>query len=185
MHPTSIFTQTLDDISNVIETPDNYGVLRSSALLRQLLVDRNRLVDVINRGVKVKILFRISDGWDTPYTKLVLEDDPVFFAVLDGLSPNAALLKGAPIKELSRDEFLSHRVVLTNGRYITVRDIIDHCANVMGGVHLGAPKQGSQKSLSNLQNITVGGAPLSIRQLLPILRVVHDALQPLYAAVNA
>ncbi len=185
MHPDLIFTQTLDDITNVIETPDSYRILRSSALLRQLLVDGNRLVDVVNRESKLKIQFRIADSWETPYTKLVLEDGPVFFAVLDGLSPDTVLSKGVPIKELSRDEFLSHRVVFTNGQYITVRDIVDHCANVMGGVHLGAPKQGSQKSLSNLQNITIGGASISIRQLLPVLRIVRVALQPLYVVLKA
>jgi hypothetical protein len=183
MHPSELFVHTVNEIGEVIETPTNYSILRSSALLRQLLVDGNRLVDVANREPKLKMTYVIADSWETPYVKFVLESGAVFYAVLDGLSPETAAIK-APIRELSRDQFLSHRVVLTKGKYITVRDIIDHCANVMGGVHFGSPKDESQVSLSELQSFMVGGAQIGTRQLLPILRIVHNALQPLCEALK-
>jgi len=183
MHPSNLLVHTIDEIGEVIRAPTNYSILRSSALLRQLLVDGNRLVDVVNREPKLKISYIISDTWDTPFAKLVLEDGPIFYATLDGLSPETVLIK-APTKELSRDTFLSHRVVLAHGKYITVRDIIDHCANVMGGVHYGTPRGEPQVSLSNLESINVGGSQVGIRQLVSILRVVYAALKPLSDAVR-
>lgn len=178
MGPIYLFCRTVEDINRAIETPDSYEVLRASALLRQLLIDGNRLVDIVNREARKKIQFEIADSWNTPYTKMVLEHGASFLAVLDGLSPERMILK-APLKRLNRDQFLSHRVVFTQGAFVTVRDIIDHCSNVIGGVHIGAPRTESQKQLSDLQGIEVGGASISIRQLLPILLVVRKALEPL------
>jgi hypothetical protein len=99
MNPVFLFCRTVEDIGNIIEKPDNYEILRSSALLRQLLVDGNRLVDVVNRQARVKIQFEIADSWETPYTKMVLEHGASFLAVLDGLSPETMLVK-APCKKV-------------------------------------------------------------------------------------
>jgi len=85
MHLNELFVHTINEIGQVIEAPTNYRILRSSALLRQLLVDGNRLVDVVNRDLKLQISYTVSDIWETPYAKLVLEDGPTFYATLDGL----------------------------------------------------------------------------------------------------
>ncbi|MEW4983853.1 MAG: hypothetical protein AB1Y31_11755 [Cycloclasticus sp.] len=183
MNPNKLFCRTIDDIKNVIDTPDDYEILRSSALLRQLLIDGNRLTDVVNKEIRQKIVFRIVDHWETEYTKLVLSHKPSFYAVLDGLTPDVMPNK-IQIVELSRDKFFSHKVILTDGKLISIRDIIDHCSNVLGGVHLGDPRSKSQEALSNLHSIKVGGATVSLRQLLPILQVVYKALLPLREALR-
>ena len=118
------------------------------------------------------------DAWESEFTKAVLRLGPAFLAVLDGLSPETSMRR-LPIKCCSRDQFLAYRVIYSNDRYFTIRDIIDHCANVLGGVHLGEPKTDTQKGLSELEFLEIGGGHVSIRQLVPILRIVRNALRPL------
>jgi hypothetical protein len=178
MDSNTLYCRTIGDIRSVIEKPDDYEVLRASALLRQLLLDENRLVDDVNRQHRVKLRFKVADSWDTPYAKVVLEDDPTFYSVLDGLYPGTTPIK-APIKRLNRDQFLGYAVVFVKGSFYTVRDIIDHCANVLGGVHFGPARGESQETLSKLRNIRVDGSSVSGRQLLSILKVVREGLEPL------
>jgi len=178
MNPEQLFCRTIDDIKDVIDAPDDYEILRSSALLRQLLVDSNRLTDVVNRKARKKIVFGVIDNWKTEYTQLILPLQPSFYAVFDGLNPEM-MPAGVSPTYLSRDQFFSHKVVFTNNEFFSIRDIIDHCSNVLGGVHLGEPRSESQETLSGLHSIKVGGATVSIRQLLPILQVSYRALLPL------
>jgi hypothetical protein len=51
-------------------------------------------------------------------------------------------------------------------------------------VHLGAPKSDAQRVLEETKNIIVGDAPVSLRQLVPILKIVHKALLPLVNIVK-
>jgi hypothetical protein len=182
MNKEQLFCHTLDDIADVIANPTDYEVLRSSALLRQLLLDGGCLVDLVNRAHKLKVEFEISDGWATEYNKAILNLNPSILLVLDGLSPDTQLLK-APNAKLRKDDFLAYRLALINGTYISVRDIIDHCSNVMGGVHAGSPRSESQKAISSADFMRIGGGAISIKQLMPILRVVHKALDPLKVRV--
>jgi hypothetical protein len=183
MNPEQLFCRTIDDIKGVIDNPDDYEILRSSALLRQLLIDGNRLTDVVNKKVRKKIVFEVIDSWESEYTQLILSHKPSFYAVLDGLNPSTISAGVNPVY-LSRDKFFSHKVIFTDNKFISIRDIIDHCSNVLGGVHLGEPRSESQEALSGLHAIKIGGATVSIRQLLPILQITYQALLPLREALR-
>ena len=183
MNAGHLFLKAAEEIDEAASSNDPYRILRASALLRQLLLDNNRLIDVVNRPYKLKIGFMIADSWGSAHTKLVMELKPAFYSILDGLDPDTAIVKRDVI-EIGRDQFLSHNVLFCAGSHISVRDCIDHCANVMGGVHFGEAKSDSQKTLSGLQNIQIGGTYVSIRQLVPILRIVSKAIQPLRKKVE-
>ena len=183
MNPDYLFCRTLDDIDSVIAAPDNYEIIRASGQLRQLLIDGNRLIDVVNKPHRLKILYEVSDGWDGPYAKAIIGLNPSMYAVLDGLCPELSSLNN-PTRQLKRGEFLKFRAVLVQGHYVTIHDIICHCAHVMGGVHFGSAKTDGEMALSTTAGIQVGGAPISVRQLLSILRVVRKALIPLEQEVR-
>lgn len=184
LDPDILFLRTVDECRQVLTAPDDYSILRSTALLRQLLLDGNRLIDVVNRSRRERVRFLVCDGWDTPYAKEVLSDNPLVFAVADGLHPERNLLPGVPQREFNRDRFLKFPVVYASGNYYTVGDIITHCANVLGGVHVGSPKTNEEEQLSALQQFQIGKSPLSLRQLLPILHVVVDSLEALYQRIS-
>src|SRR5689334_21901154 len=125
-------------------------------------MDGNCLLYVVNRDVRQKELFEVADLWETPYTKVVLEDGPTVYAVLDGISPEKPL-REAPIKDLTLDQFLAFRVLYANGSYFTVHDVIDCCAHVLGGVHLGEPRTPHQTVLTDLQRIQFNGMTINVR----------------------
>lgn len=183
MHPDQLFIKTLDDINRTIDTGDEYEILRSTALLRQMLLDGRRLVDEVNRKYRMKIKYLVADGWKTPYAKRVMEMNPSFFAILDGLYPGDALLQ-KPVRTLKRDEFLGYRVCYSEGSYLTVSDLVSHCANVLGGVHVGKARTQEEERLSALQDFRFGGAPYNLRQIMPLLKIVRDALDPLRERID-
>ncbi len=83
------------------------------------------------------------------------------------------------IDKLNKTEFLQFKVIYYQGEYVSILELIRHCAHVLGGVHLGKPKSKKDESLSELQTIQINGATINILQLLPIVRVVVDALEEL------
>jgi hypothetical protein len=184
MDPDRLFLFTVDECRQVFGAPNDYSILRSTALLRQLLLDGNSLVDVVNRERRERILFTISDGWATEYASTVMEDQPSLFCVADGLHPDSTPIIDAKIVKLKRDQFLKYNLVYSNGSFHNVGEIVSHCANVLGGVHIGSPRTPEEHSLSAAQQFQIGGLPLSLRQVVPLLRVVADALDPLYQRIR-
>jgi hypothetical protein len=114
--------------------------------------------------------------------------NPSFFGVLDGIDPSDNSKKPpqirAPVIELKRDQFLKYDLLFIQGKYFDVQDLILHCANVLGGVHVGEPKNSEEEQLSALQSFRSGGLPVNLRQIQPVHRVVLDALSPLRSAVQ-
>jgi hypothetical protein len=73
-------------------------MLRSAALLRQLLLDESPLVHQINRGRHLRFVFRVNVR--EPIWKRAGTDPPVFWSRHDGLDPETALVS-AEIAESS------------------------------------------------------------------------------------
>ena len=55
-----LFLYTLHDLERRTAATDEYEVLISPALLRKLLLDKERLMDQVNRGHRLDLRFRIS-----------------------------------------------------------------------------------------------------------------------------
>lgn len=181
MHSDWLFVNVMNDLQGVIDAPDNYKILKAAAEVRQLLMDGDRLAHIVNREYRVPLEFEICDDWETDFLKM-LSQSVDFLTVLDGIYPESNLMKTTPVK-VSFDRFLSHRVILFQGQYITVADVIRNLANVRGGVHLGTAKKEPDKAFEGMNMFRIGDAEVAIAQFLPIIRVVVKALSPLKQAV--
>jgi len=178
-----LFIKTLDEIKETTISPEAYGVLRSTALLRQMLIDGNRLVDVVNQKRRLKLRFTLSDEWESKLNNVALKTGAIFVGVLDGICPEFKS-EETPLLNLSISQFLTFRVIFIRGHFITVHEIIDHCAHVIGGVHIGSPKTEKEALLSNMHDFMIGDLTINLKQVIPILRIVHKGLEPLYNQIK-
>jgi hypothetical protein len=55
-----LLLNTLDDLKGRVDKGDNYNLIRAAGLIRQLLIDENPLIDLVNKNYKLKILFRVQ-----------------------------------------------------------------------------------------------------------------------------
>lgn len=179
-----MFVQTFDWLAEIGSRapPDEYELVVASGRLRLLLLDARRLVDQVNASRRLDIRYRILRHGDGPPLQHLLR----FWAVPDGLSPALAPPgHNIPIEDVKLATFLRERVIIYEGEHVSVRDLIDHVANVAGGVHAGKPRDPRDLKLEALaEEIVVHGMSVAIRCLRGIVIVVVDALRPLRAAVG-
>lgn len=180
MNADQLFLATLDDVRARLASPSEYGLLRMSALLRQLLLDAHPLVDAVNSERRLKITYEVMTA--DRYVDVIMEDRPIFWSTEDGLDPATAAF-GQPVT-LRRDAFLARRVMFVDGHAVTVRDVIAQLAHVEGGVHAGSPESAKQEALQQAARVFgIGGLPAGWRLLAAIARVVLRSLEPLEAEV--
>lgn len=60
MESARLFLKSLDELRRIVGAPNEYGVLRSAAVLRLLLLDSRRLVDEVNREQRLRAHRRIE-----------------------------------------------------------------------------------------------------------------------------
>jgi hypothetical protein len=186
MNVDQLFLDTLSDLEGRLHTteqsPSDYQVVKASALLRQLLVDQQNLVDQVNRTRRLKIRYRASDR------KPPADPAPTFWTVQDGFDPETALRR-SPILEVNRDGLLKCVVATLQAsagesKSVTVYDLIQYLAHVEGGVHAGQPKTPMENELRVWnQFVSIGGRPSMVRSLFAVGRVVVKGLEPLRAAI--
>jgi hypothetical protein len=182
VEPERLFLATCTDLEGRITHLDEYGLLRAAGLLRQLLLDETRLIDVVNRKFRIKVAFLVMDRRSN--MEMVAADGAEFYSVEDGLDPSTAR-PGTTI-ELTRDQLLKWKVMFVSGHYVTVHDLIDQLAHIEGGVHSGSPKTDKEKSLVQAAGMFgIGGLPAGIRMVAAIGRVVVSGLAPLRNRVQA
>lgn len=149
-----------------------------------LLLDAQRLVDQVNRAYKFDIRYRIVRTGPP----MLPGGGPDFWTVGDGLAPK--LMEDFPlplhIESVGLEAFLHERVMIYAGEDVTVRDLIDHVANVVGGVHAGKAREVRDLKLNELAEETaLGGMDAPIFVLRAIVLVVAEALRPLRDAIEA
>jgi hypothetical protein len=181
----ALFLHTLAEIEEAGVSRADFKILRASASLRQLLLDGTPLVDAVNRELRIKFRFEVDDCFGDPaLQKLIKETCPIFYATLDALDPDFPPRRYVTRKTLTKDQLLSQRVILFKENYYTVHEVIDQCAHVLGGVHLGEPKTPSQFGLDQAsKELPFTGFSIPIQQLISILRVVAKGLEPLKTAL--
>ena len=171
-----LLLDSLAELRRIVGAPNEYGVLRSAAVLRLLLLDSPRLVDEVNREKRLRIVFRVVTMDN--YIQMLLDDGALFYSTEDGLDPDTAPF--GVVAELNRDQFLKHRVMVVQGHVVTVHDLIDQLAHIEGGVHVGTPKTTKQAALSDAARLFgIGGLPAGIRMMAAVCRVVLRGLEPL------
>jgi len=176
VEPDKLFVEILQDIEMRIGNLDEYGMLRTAALLRQLLLDEPRLIDKVNQQYRLKIGFIVGDR--RAYMQMTIGDGAVLYSVEDGLDPERG--RPGPTVVLNRDQFLRWPVMFVDGHYVTIHELIDQLAHIEGGVHSGEPRTAKEQALVEAsRTLGVGGLPAGIRMIAAIARVALVGLQPL------
>jgi hypothetical protein len=180
-----LFLRTVADLENRVQLRDPYEILRSSLLIRQLVLDGGKsLADQVNRRLRLpSLVFRIRPAELLPLPAEVLQT--MTHLVPDGIDPEAAPgTRG--VVDLARDQFLKASVGSVQGNTLTVQAVIDHAAHVLGGVHAEPPSSADkQTALAALSaGLRVGGIDPSLFILRPIGRIVVRAMAPLRAALS-
>ena len=170
--PYGLFLRICSDLDGVPSSGDSYVVLQATKHLRQLLLDG--FLDEVNREFRLKIWFVTR-----PVDEIASIVRPnVVAGMANNLLPDPEVSTGR--SQMNRDKFLALEVLCVNGRPCTVRDIIDHGANSMGGVHYNAPRSDEQRAVESVGAIMSAGAmPANLMQLRSIVSVVLEALRPL------
>jgi hypothetical protein len=77
-------------------------------------------------------------------------------------------------------------VLKLGDQILTIRDVIDIAANILGGVHKDEPNTAKARAISEFSRVvSVGGRSIAAAQLKPIALVVLDGLVPLEASIGA
>jgi hypothetical protein len=177
-----LFVQTVDWLDQVArrQPPDEHELLLASGRLRMLLLDAQRLTDQVNKTYSFDIRYRIVRA-RAPVNAAHLE----FWARTDGIAPAERLADAEPrLQEVPVQTFLHELVMIYRGEKVTVRDLIDHLANVVGGVHAGKAREERDLKLNQLaESLSLGGMSPGIRAVRGIVVVVAEALKPLRDAI--
>jgi len=173
MHHDELFLRTVDDLSKKINLGTAYDWLRSSALIRQLLLDgSNSLVDRVNREHRLTLTFNV------PVISGSVDEHTMFYMAGD------ALLGVDPRIDVDLPRFLQTRLIFKTGAWFTAHDIVDTVGHALGGVHLGRPEGDSQEALAVLDaSLHVLGAGAATAQMKGIGHITIVGLKPLVAVV--
>ena len=119
MKPEDLLLRRLDELHQLINSSDEYEVLRASATIRQLFLDRTSLVDVVNRTYQRKLLFTVGEH---VFPRAPNLPDPDVWCVVDSIDPRRAP-PGVPRISKSRKQFFSIPVGVVRGEEYTIKDV--------------------------------------------------------------
>jgi hypothetical protein len=178
-----LFLSTVDDLANRLAPgADEYTLLRSAGLLRQLLTDERALAPAIASRHKVKLSFVVNA---TPPPWEIVPGLPPFqfWSLNDGLTPTGAASPRPAQVDLAG--LLGTRVMVVNGHDVTVKDIIRYVAHVEGAVHAGVPKGDVERALAEVSSdLEVAGYSATVAAVRGIGEVVLSGLQPLRSPLS-
>jgi hypothetical protein len=159
-----LFLNMLDDIRAKMNGGE-YQLIKVCGLLRQLICDKNRLLDIVNADYKLKIRFKVQDK--TPPDNYVF----VYFTDISYLEEKT--------KQVNIDELLALRIFTFIDMNFTVRDAIRSGANVQGGVHAGLGDSDEETVFSVLDDKIFKTQDLGKKSIKAICSVVLSGLKPL------
>jgi hypothetical protein len=136
------------------------------------------VVDKVNRDRRVPLEFRTSLPQQR---KNDVNPRSCWLSFrMDGIDPDVSLADDVVVASLTRDKFLAVEIMIVEGRSITIKDLIRHCANQKGAVHSQEPKSDKDKVLARVGSaLRFGDVDASTRALVPIGMVTLKALRPL------
>ena len=186
MELVNFYLKTLEDLKLKIASGDTFQLIKSSATLRQLLIDDYPLICKVKKetGFAESFKFKVID-----YQPPKISYDADFYEL--PLSPK--LSRPLPTEEINLENFLKKPVFMINGRIFTVRETIKYIAHAEGGIHLNPQKTKQDLGLSSEEiekisllqnNIKIGGVEPISRQILKIGQIIIDTLEPMTGFVN-
>lgn len=153
-----------------------YHVIRSAALLRQLLIDARPepLVEAVSRQCGRIVVYQVV-GWPMAMGTVADARFGPGHRLPDDWSDR--ILES---RDLSRLELMDAVVLIWNNYGITASDLIKYVAYVEGGVHRGIPRGDLSEALAEMSDkIYLPTHPLAQTGLLEIGRVVLKGLRPI------
>lgn len=166
MNHNRLFEQALHELQALIASEAEYDIVSSSRLLRQLLLDGDALVHIVNRELRSSPVFRVrvpsgsndEANWIDPVLSPGIDDEYL---------------------KLDLRRFLNHQVGISDGRPVTVRHLIKYAAIVLGGVHFKAVPGDDLESVARHHvNKNDRGLSLALQALRQVGAVARDALVP-------
>src|ERR1700686_26238 len=95
-----LFLQRCGQLTALLQSDSEIDLLDIGAILRQLLLDKNKLMDAANKeGIKPKFHVGLSVYGPNEHA------DKTFWSMIDGIDPEVRR-PGAPSAHFGRDEFL-------------------------------------------------------------------------------
>jgi hypothetical protein len=183
MEPESLFLHTLADLRRLIGIGDEYSGLQASRILRHLFLDGNPLIDQANRTTRLAIKYTIGSWIEQKIIDALSPYPIIFISHLHTIyPPDIAVFPSWPFKpkSITRDQLLKTPIVYAVGKLITIRQMIQHAAHVLGGVHSGKATNEDEAALDKVYDaLRTNPQPASLLHLFPLCRVVLDGLGPL------
>jgi hypothetical protein len=179
MHPDpkDLIEHRLATLEAFIATPRKLVVFDAAATIRQLLIDENRLVDVVNREHRIRLKFEVN-RIPAHFTEKMEEEHRVLH-LGPALSPGRSNL-GAGTVLLNRDAFFREPVLLTAWEKVTVLEFVLFAANRAGGVHFDTtPDDTTVRLNALLRAIESDDYPVFGNTMVSIADIVVRSLRPL------
>ena len=159
-----LFLNKLDDIRAKMNG-DDYELIMVCGILRQLLCDKNRLLDIVNSVDKLKIRFTVNDK---------IPPDNYLFVYYTDIS-----YLEEQTKQVTIDDLLDTRIFTFIDINFTVKDVIRSGANVQGGIHAGVGENDAETIFSVLDDKVFKAQGLGKKSIKAICSVVLLGLKPL------
>lgn len=157
--------------------------MKSSGLIRQLLIDGNSLVDQINKKYKIKIQYRVQKRFEFPESEAL--PDGIMPKVLYGMNFILPDETSSSVEMLNIKEFLKYEVLHYGDENFSILDIIKICANKYGGIHIENIKKPKEKSLDVLHKHFSFNNSSSILQAMHSISIIClNSLEPLADAIK-
>jgi hypothetical protein len=186
MQADRLFLRTLEDLDRRTTVADEYEALLAAGLLRKLLLDETPLVHQVNRYRRERIRFRVNG--ETPLERIMLGDNPVFWAIGDAIDPDAfSSFPGASAPmDAKLDQFLARTVMFARGERLSVGDLIKQVAHIDGAVHKGNPTNAREELIDEISHFMFfRNLPGTVHHVQLIGKIVVRALTPLRDKVLA
>jgi hypothetical protein len=177
-----IFKLRYERMLDVVENPEPKNLLDLPLALRQMLVDGNSLVHQANREHRLKLAFTVGRS---------LRQEHKEMAALGLPMPDTHLLARFPPNEpkidISLDQLLAFDAVKLDGNFYSFHELLDACANKLGGVHFD-PNGEKHKVVRDIQKLgeflESQGIGSAFSVLLLLARTSLLGLRPLYEAIS-
>jgi len=173
MSPEELFVHSLNDLHAAVTSRNEYEVLQASKVLRQLILDGDRLMIAVNRNHALRISFSITVPLPPP--DFVLKDGT--WIVIEGLNPGES---NRPPSELTLDDFLKVVIGGSRGQLVTIKDVIKFAAINLGGVHFKPVASEDDQKLVDLMKADFFPTEKPLIAALRVIgKIVLDAMLPL------
>jgi hypothetical protein len=154
--------ELLKELDSSLRASSDYKAIKCSATIRQLIFDKNKVLDLAQKQSGKKFIFYVDhNGIESDISQAHGGYVVHFLGDLD--------MEGGRIG-VSIEEFGAMKVMYSAGRLFSIKDIIKYLANKRGGVHLDErnldPDQEIMDALS--RGIELGGKEMLVQEALYI-----------------